>query len=668
MPLNDPRTAPLPPFVRGVDHLTQPSFLAPGFVSLAKNIEFERGVAKQRRGFQARTFDDTGVMSAAGGLPLADASAIIGIALMWPASASGAEAEVYFDQNKAYLYNYSNGTVASLFEDSDGPTDIDCFGGSSGQVSWTIAPINRASAVQPTLVFTDGLEYSGEHTIYEFDGSTVWSHATPATALGNGQVVMSDFDDFQYAKQVMWFSDHFMIGDYADDGTRFRNRVAWGEFQQAGIQTGGQDNGEYIISDAEGFLLRLIRLGPHLAIYFSESIIIVDRVPTDDIYAFDVRVHGTGLLAANAVANIGRGLHVLLGTDDVYVYDGGLAPTPIGDAISKHVLESVNPDSLDTIVTQHLPLDNLVKWYVPIEAATQPNAVLSYNYREQTFSSLGKVAKKITAVGVGTRTASARCNDAQFADLTVTGTLSPDITSTLGTFTNIGIQSANGDYDPTEPDATVYQNNTWYLWHDSVGGETWVISEVIGTVGARYWSKVYAAMNTAGAYTAAGTATGEATVAEGNYHRCDDSGFVGVACSDYYKRGGFAVPLLGANDGEVYEVLESTTDDAGVAIVSELEGPSEFIGEAYGDQGSVVEVKVESKGGEFELEYSIDHGTTWTPVGGTWGGFDSFTLERKTVSKVISSFFMLRAFMVNSTTQIKYMSTRRKTQSSRGLG
>ena len=565
MSLEEPRTVPFPPFLKGVDHLTQPSFLAQGFVSKAKNIEFERGVAKQRKGFQARTFDDSGVMSAAGGLPLADASAVIGIALMWPATESGAEVEVYFDQNKAYLYNYADGTVNSLFDDTDGEVDIDCFVGSSKQVSWTIAPINKAGAVQPTLVFTDGLEYNSEHTIYEFDGSTVYSDNTPATALTEGRITMSDIGtEFQYAKQIMWFSDHFMIGDYATDGARYRNRVGWGDFQELGIITAGSDNGEYIISDAEGFLLRMIRLGPHLAIYFNESIVICDRVPTDDIYAFDVRVHGTGALAANAVANIGRGLHVFLGNDDVYAYDGGLAPEPIGDAVAKHILDSVNPDSVDTIVTQHLPLDNLVRWFLPIEAATQPNAVLVFNYREKTFSSLGKLAKTITSVGVGTRTASARCNDAQF----------------------VGVA-------------------------------------------------------------------------------CNAGGL--GACDDYYRRGGFAAPLLGANDGEVYEILESTTTDAGTAIVSELEGPSEFIGEAYGDQGAVVEVKVESKGAAFEMEYSTDHGETWTAISGSFGGFTKFTLERIAVAKIISSFFMLRVIMENSTTQIKYMSARRKTMSSRGV-
>ena len=100
--------------------------------------------------------------------------------------------------------------------------------------------------------------------------------------------------------------------------------------------------------------------------------------------------------------------------------------------------------------------------------------------------------------------------------LTVTGTLSPDIT---GDFVNIGPQVANGAYDPTEPDPDVYYINIdgtdWYIWHDSEITEYWYITNVVGDdAAATRWYRAYAS-GIIGAYLDVGLATGTATVAVG---------------------------------------------------------------------------------------------------------------------------------------------------------
>jgi len=100
------------------------------------------------------------------------------------------------------------------------------------------------------------------------------------------------------------------------------------------------------------------------------------------------------------------------------------------------------------------------------------------------------------------------------AGLEVTGDLEPDV---AGDFVNIGPQAANGAYDPTEPDADVYQitlpnGAIWYLWHDSDGSENWMITKVVGEFNVR-WYLTYVAGDPTGSYAAAGSASGTATVA-----------------------------------------------------------------------------------------------------------------------------------------------------------
>ena len=84
----------------------------------------------------------------------------------------------------------------------------------------------------------------------------------------------------------------------------------------------------------------------------------------------------------------------------------------------------------------------------------------------------------------------------------VTGTLSPDATcnyETAGWYNGKGYaRRIDGAY---------------FIWWD--GTDTWTISAVLGTQGTEYWTRVDP--NIVGVYALGGTATGEATVAEGTH-------------------------------------------------------------------------------------------------------------------------------------------------------
>ena len=89
-----------------------------------------------------------------------------------------------------------------------------------------------------------------------------------------------------------------MIGDFNVGSLHRRNAVAWGDRNVLEIATGGADNGIQVVPEASGYLKRFIQIGPHLAIYFNHSITICDPTPTSDIYSFETRVNGNGLLGS----------------------------------------------------------------------------------------------------------------------------------------------------------------------------------------------------------------------------------------------------------------------------------------------------------------------------------------------------------------------------------
>jgi len=80
----------------------------------------------------------------------------------------------------------------------------------------------------------------------------------------------------------------------------------------------------------------------------------------------------------------------------------------------------------------------------------------------------------------------------------VLGTLTPDAT---------GNHDENGTYGGQ----TAYTDATYHIWW-SGGDSKWIISAVQGTKGTAYWQLA----TVAGAYAAQGTATGTATVAQGD--------------------------------------------------------------------------------------------------------------------------------------------------------
>lgn len=455
------------PFGKGVDLESTPTFIGDGFISKARNVEVVRGVVRQRKGYGIRSYNSSSAPALSSRIPINES--IIGVAKFWPPG--GVTTEVVFTTKNAYTYDYGNGTFTSLFTAIATTTDATwvkatgvmtktgafasvtvgdtviitsgtnmtpglytitnktddtitistsagtanstaadivcsvsptCFTGTATSVSWTIAPIGKGAGAPntPVLVYTDGVPFGETHSVYQFTGSVA--------AIATSRLDLSLITSFSFAKQVVWYGEHFMIGDYDTQGDRVRSGVAWGDFQELSIATEVDDMAEYIVADAKGYMQKMIRLGGHLALYFTESIVICDPTTTDDIYLFDVRIQGNGALCPNAIVDIG-GYHIFIGQDNVYLYDGGLQLKPIGDNIRRELFSLLDANTTDQVIGQHLPLKNLVQFHLP------NRKFFAYNYRDDTWVGPSETAHQITAVGTGVRTVAYHCNDEPFA-------------------------------------------------------------------------------------------------------------------------------------------------------------------------------------------------------------------------------------------------------------
>ncbi len=414
MPPTEHILVPFSPFGKGIDHESPRTFIPQGFVAHAKDVLFNRGIVSLRNGYQTRRASDDGLEG--DGFPLGGGTPrpVIALPRIW--DNTGAEVEICMDSKRVYSYAYATGALTSAFVVTS-PADIDCFEGSVvGNISWTTAW--DGDNEEPVIVFTDGIAFdTDEHTVYKWNGVDQHSDAVADTARDAARIVLTQLTGFQYAKQIAWYADHFMIGDYYAGSKRYRNRVAWGDSLELGLATAFAtgEGAEYVLGDAKGYMQRFIRIGAHLVVYFSESIVVCDPVPTDDIFAFDVRVQGIGLIAPNAVVDLG-GTHVFIGQDNIYAWEGGLAPVPIGDNIRDYFFDNVNANALDRIVTQHLPTRTLIVFYYPKGDSTYATAFIAYNYREQHWT-YGEKALLVTSAGWGSQAIMIYCDTATWKDI-----------------------------------------------------------------------------------------------------------------------------------------------------------------------------------------------------------------------------------------------------------
>lgn len=470
-----PRQIALTPWGKGINQFDERTQMPNGFVWDSKNMSFSQGKVSKRGGYQLRsavkmplagtTYDITAVntgtetftvaedisslvagdiievsgstgndqnwtvastsgtgptvITVSGNITDATVDGVISITnqvireIITFQKTDGTKIEVWIGNYRVYTYTLLTDTRAAMFQTA-GAARFDCFsGGDDGWISWTLMPHTDGT---PRIVFTDGKEFASDHTLY------VWNGVTNPTTRAAAHVQCDDANDwftvgeFAFCKQVIWFSDHLMVGNYGDNSQVFNQGIVWSDTLAVNFDkeiTDDGNQGDIILADAKGAIVRFIKLGSHLAVYCENSIVICDRVPTSSVFDFDVRVQGIGLAGPGAVTDIG-GLHIFLGEDNVYFYDGGLHPRPIGTRIIDKLLAIYDDTKANRIAIQHDRRRFRVNLFIPSSSDTYPSHVFSYNYLRDTWA-YWQMLNGITGIGEALTGGTAkRFNDALF--------------------------------------------------------------------------------------------------------------------------------------------------------------------------------------------------------------------------------------------------------------
>jgi len=96
--------------------------------------------------------------------------------------------------------------------------------------------------------------------------------------------------------------------------------------------------------DGDGIeIVGAIPLGPYIAIFKDKSAGLMDWIGGSSIFSLSIQLPTTGLIAQRAVVNVGGKLF-FMSHDNIYSWDGGREPVPVGDPIKDLWLEDKSDD------------------------------------------------------------------------------------------------------------------------------------------------------------------------------------------------------------------------------------------------------------------------------------------------------------------------------------
>jgi len=141
-----------------------------------------------------------------------------------------------------------------------------------------------------------------------------------------------------------------------------------------------------MVQGAGSQIMNAIAIKDYVGVYKDKSISVLDYVGGSSIFATAVHVDGIGLLAQDAIINLGTS-HIFLGSDyNIYEWNGGWELIPIGNPIKKYIKDNI----YKTNKLRCFAVANYEKteahFFIPIGTDDYPTRFLTYNWTDKTWA------------------------------------------------------------------------------------------------------------------------------------------------------------------------------------------------------------------------------------------------------------------------------------------
>lgn len=150
--------------------------------------------------------------------------------------------------------------------------------------------------------------------------------------------------------------------------------------------TAGSTGSRNMVQGMGSQIMNAVAIKDYVGVYKDKSISVLSYVGGSSIFATAVHIDGIGLLAQDAIVNLGTS-HIFLASDyNIYEWNGGWELIPIGNAIRKYIKDNL-------YVTNKLRCFAVANYerteahfFIPINEDDYPTVFLTYNWTDKTWA------------------------------------------------------------------------------------------------------------------------------------------------------------------------------------------------------------------------------------------------------------------------------------------
>lgn len=175
------------------------------------------------------------------------------------------------------------------------------------------------------------------------DGSITWYCLGPSGLVGG-------YSNINSCRFVVSYNGFLIAGNTVEDGIAFPQRLRWSKWDNCmcfNNNADGSGQAGWLNTDGVDWLQNAKPLSDYLVVYKERSIIVLSYVGGDDIFSAKRAISGVGLIATNAVIDLGDE-HIFIGPDNIYSFDL-LEPKTAGDDIRDEFFRLLDPQYTDNI-------------------------------------------------------------------------------------------------------------------------------------------------------------------------------------------------------------------------------------------------------------------------------------------------------------------------------
>lgn len=191
----------------------------------------------------------------------------------------------------------------------------------------------------------------------------------------------NNFDDWAEAVSASYkcrtlaaHADHLVMAYMIESGVEYPQRVRWTD---SGAVTFGGTAGS-TETNGEDACVRLKPLGARLACYKQNSIVMITHIGGSAVYRFDRPVTGRGILGLDYVCDFGD-IHCYVSKENVWLYNGGADPKPIGDHIADEFFRLISDAYVSRGFMYYNAQAEEIYIFEPVEGQEYPTIIWTFH-------------------------------------------------------------------------------------------------------------------------------------------------------------------------------------------------------------------------------------------------------------------------------------------------